>query len=114
MTDDRLNVCSMQLLLSVLTIFSMPSILIDKWNKTPEHLYQLGMTASHSRSRERFMALYRVSKGECATHIADAIGRRQPWTLCTWVHRYNDFGSEALYYKRSEGRSPFVHLPDQS
>lgn len=59
------------------------------------------------------MALYRVSKGECATHIAGAIGR-QPRTLWIWIHRYNDFGPEALYYKRSGGRPPFVHLPDQS
>ncbi len=59
------------------------------------------------------MALYRVSKGECATHIAGAMGQ-QPRTLWTWIHRYNDFGSEALYYKRSGGRSPFVHLPGQS
>jgi hypothetical protein len=62
----------------------------------------------HRRSRERFQALYLIASGRfnattCAAHIG-----RQDETVLAWVHRYNELGPDAMTYRRTGGRAPFL------
>lgn len=90
----------------------MLKVLHDKWNQSPECLYQSGLSEQHPRTRERFMALYRVCKSESATAVALSIGR-QSRSVCQWVKNYNQAGPEALHYKRSGGHPPFADSPSR-
>ncbi len=79
-----------------------------KWGQTLEDLRRASVQAPHRRSRERFQALYLIASGRfnataCATHIG-----RQDETVLGWVHRYNQSGPDALTYRRTGGRSPFL------
>jgi len=65
------------------------------------------MSASHPRTRERFLALYEITQESCATRVA-AQARRHPQTVMEWLHLYNTGGPEALAYQRSGGRPPFA------
>lgn len=76
-----------------------------KWNQSPQILREHALTASHRRTRERFMALYEITQGKNSTQIAAEIERR-PHTVLNWAHTYNTQGPEALVYKRSGGRRP--------
>ncbi len=78
-----------------------------RWGQTPEDLRPLATGAPHRRTRERFLALYEVAQGSCATRIA-ARTRRHPQTVMEWVHRYDEGGPEALAYRRTGGRPPFA------
>jgi len=80
-----------------------------RWNQCPADLRQLAMGAEHPRSRERFLALYEISQGYCATRVARR-GRRDPQTVMRWVHEYNRHGPDAMLYRRTGGRPPFVLL----
>ena len=77
-----------------------------RWGQTPEDLRQLAMSALHARTRERFLALYEIAEGSCATRVAPRT-RRHPQTVMEWVHLYNTSGPEALAYRRTGGRRPF-------
>ena len=79
----------------------------DKWDHTPEMLRLFALEAPHPRTRERMMALYEVSQGTSATQIASKTGRHDQ-TVHRWIHQYNDQGVEALLYRRTGGRPPFV------
>lgn len=80
----------------------------SKWGQTAEEIRQLSIKADHARSRERFQALYLIGTGQSnATGLAKEI-KRDDQTVMKWVHRYNAEGAEALLYKRSGGRSPFL------
>ena len=75
----------------------------DRWGQTPEDLRQLATSAAHQRTRERFLALYEVTRASCATQVAARTHRhpqtvmvRWPawsahhygvakWSLCRWV-----------------------------
>jgi Tfp pilus assembly protein PilP len=63
------------------------------------------MSASHPRTRERFLALYEITQESCATRVA-AQARRHPQTVMEWLHLYNT--PEALAYQRTGGRPPFA------
>jgi transposase len=63
----------------------------------------MALSASHARSRERFLALYDIAHGDCATQVAKRTGRH-PQTVMGWLHSYNEHGPEALRYQRSGGR----------
>jgi transposase len=67
----------------------------------------LALSAPHPRSRERFLALHEVAQGSHATAVASRTGRR-PQTVMAWLHAYNEYGPEALIYRRSGGRPPFA------
>jgi transposase len=67
----------------------------------------LATSAAHQRTRERFLALYEVTRASCATQVA-ARTRRHPQTVMEWLHLYNRGGPEALTYRRTGGRPPFV------
>ena len=76
-----------------------------RWDQTPADLRELAMSASHPRTRERFLALYEITQESCATRVA-AQARRHPQTVMEWLHLYNTRGPEALVYQRIGGRPP--------
>ena len=65
---------------------------------TPADLRELAMSASHPRTRERFLALYEITQESCATRIAERT-HRHPQTVMEWLHLYNT--PEALTYQRT-------------
>jgi hypothetical protein len=67
-----------------------------RWGQTPADLRELAMSASHPRTRERFLALYEITQESCATRVAERT-RRQ--TVMEWLHLYNT--PEALTYQRT-------------
>ena len=71
-----------------------------RWDQTPADLRELAMSASHPRSRERFLALYEITQESCATRVAERT-RRHPQTVMEWLHLYNTRGPEALVYQRT-------------
>src|SRR4051794_7366600 len=73
-----------------------------RWDQTPADLRRLAMSASHRRTRERFLALYEITQESCATRVA-AQARRYPQTVMEWLHLYNTRGPEALVYQRTGG-----------
>ena len=79
----------------------------DRWGQTPEDLRQLATSAAHRRTRERFLALYEVTRASCATQVAAGV-RRHPQTVMEWLHLYNTHGPEALTFRRTGGRPPFA------
>jgi hypothetical protein len=79
----------------------------DRWGQTVADLRHLALSATHPRSRERFLALHEIAQGSCATEVAEGTGRR-PQSVMGWLHAYNDHGPEALIYQRSGGRPPFA------
>ena len=66
-----------------------------RWGQTPADLRELAMSASHLRTRERFLALYEITQESCATRIAERT-RRHPQTVMEWLHLYNTGGPEAI------------------
>ncbi len=78
-----------------------------RWGQTPEDLRRLATSAAHQRTRERFLALYEITEESCATQVAERTGRH-PQTVMEWLHLYNERGPEALTYRRTGGRPPFV------
>ena len=79
-----------------------------RWGQTPADLRRLAMDASHRRTRERFLArLHEIARGSCATRVAVRAGRH-PQTVMGWLHAYNAHGPDALAYRRTGGRPPFV------
>src|SRR3954467_8444548 len=71
-----------------------------RWGQTPADLRELAMSASHPRTRERFLALYEITQESCATRVAERT-RRHPQTVMEWLHLYNTGGPEALAYQRT-------------
>jgi hypothetical protein len=76
-----------------------------RWGQTPEDLRQVATSAPHPRTRERFLALYEITRACCATRVAPQTNRH-PQTVMEWVHLYNNGGPEALAYRRTGGRRP--------
>ena len=86
----------------------MVRVEMAKWGQTLEDLRRASVHTAHRRSRERFQALYLIASGRfnattCAAHIG-----RQDETVLGWVHRYNEHGPDALTYRRTGGRAPFL------
>ena len=84
-----------------------------RWDQAPTDLRELAMSASHPRTRERFLALYEITQESCATRVA-AQARRHPQTVLEWLHLYNTRGPEALTYQRTGGRPPFARRSRQA
>ena len=78
-----------------------------RWGQTPEDLRSLALSAPHTRTRERALALLDIAQGRCATQVALRTGRRAQ-TVMGWVHAYNERGPEALAFRRTGGRPPFA------
>jgi hypothetical protein len=86
----------------------MLSVGYARWGQTPEDLRRLAMSAPHRRTRERFLALYDITQASRgATQVAMRTGRHPP-TVLGWLHAYNAHGPDALVYRRTGGRPPFV------
>src|SRR4051794_37106334 len=66
-----------------------------RWGQAPADLRQLATSAPHSRTRERFLALYEITQESCATRVAERT-RRHPQTVMEWLHLYNTRGPEAI------------------
>ena len=81
-----------------------------RWQQSSEDLRKQAVKASHSRTRERLMALYEISKGQSATQVGQATNRH-PQTVMEWVHRYNNGGLAAFEYQRTGGRLPLYPPP---
>jgi len=64
-----------------------------RWGQTPEDLRHLALSAPHTRTRERALALFEITQGRCATRLAARTGRH-PQTVMGWVHAYNDAAGE--------------------
>ena len=79
----------------------------ERWGQTQADLRHLALSATHARSRERFLALHDIAQGACATQVAERTGRHPP-TVMGWLHSYNEHGPAALLYGRTGGRPPFV------
>jgi transposase len=83
-----------------------------RWGQTPEDLRQLATSAAHQRTRERFLALYEITRESCATRVAERRVAertgRHPQTVMEWLHLYNERGPAALAYRRTGGRPPFA------
>ena len=77
-----------------------------RWGHTPEDLRHLALSAPHTRTRERALALFEITQGRCATRLAARTGRH-PQTVMGWVHAYNAQGPAALAFRRTGGRRPF-------
>ena len=78
----------------------------QKWAQSGEDIRRLSVEAEHQRSRERFQALYMIGSGQNnASQWAEKINRR-PQTVLEWVHRYNRYGPERIYYQHTGGRQP--------
>ncbi len=78
-----------------------------RWGQTPEDLRDLALCAPHARTRERALALHDIAQESCATQVAERTGRH-PQTVMEWVRIYNTQGPDALAYRRTGGRPPFV------
>ena len=79
----------------------------ERWGQTERDLRDLSLSAPHARSRERFLALHEIARGDCASEVAKHTGRH-PQTVMGWLHRYNEGGPEAVQYRRTGGRPPFA------
>jgi len=84
---------------------------VAKWGQTIDDLRRAALVAAHPRTRERFQALHMIAAGQSnATRWAEAIGRNDESVL-GWVHRYNRGGPDALTYRSTGGRAPFLPRP---
>jgi hypothetical protein len=80
---------------------------LAKWNQTPEDLREAALTAPHTRTRERFLALYELTQqGGGATAIARGV-RHHAQTVIRWVHWYNEAGPEGVVFQHTGGPTPF-------
>ena len=81
---------------------------VQRWGQTTGDLRRLATEAEHPRTRERYLALFLIASGETnATLWAERIGRCDECVM-GWIHKYNEGGPEALTYRRSGGRAPFL------
>jgi hypothetical protein len=88
----------------------MLRINLKKWGQSVEDLRCASLEAVHSRTRERFQALYLIASGQFnATTCAIHIGRNDE-TVLGWIHCYNEHGPKALSYRRTGGSAPLLPL----
>lgn len=81
---------------------------MEKWGQALADLRVLSVEAKDARSRERFLALYMIADRQTsACAWARTIGRTKE-TVLNWVHRYNQFGPKAVFYRHTGGRRPFL------
>lgn len=85
----------------------MLRVACERWGQRPEDLRALAVSAAHQRSRERFLALYRLTAGGGAAAVAQEMGRHEQ-SVRKWVHAYNAGGPDAVSYRQTGGRRPFV------
>jgi len=78
----------------------------EKWNQSLFDLRHQAVHAEHPRTRERFMALYEIARGETnATRWAEANGRHFQ-SVQAWVRSYNARGPEGIAFRHAGGWVP--------
>ncbi len=86
----------------------MIAVAVQTWGQTLADLRRLAIEAPHPRTRERFLALSLIADGtHNASSFALAYGR-QDETVMKWVPTYNRKGPDALTYRRTGSRAPFL------
>ncbi len=81
---------------------------LEKWGQSVDQVRRLAVASEHPRTRERFQALYMIAaQAVSASEWARRIGRSDEAVL-SWVHKYNRQGPQALVYRRTGGRAPFL------
>ena len=78
-----------------------------RWKQTPDDLRRLSLEAPHPRTRERFQALYEVTKDWSPFAWSKETGRRHS-TILDWIRTYNERGPDALTFVRTGGRAPLL------
>ncbi len=68
-----------------------------EWNQTPHDLRELGLTADHQRTRERFLALYDITEGKNTIQVAKETSRHHQ-SVMAWVYKYNERGVYSFRY----------------
>ncbi len=74
-----------------------------KWGQTPEDIRQLSLKATHSRTRERFQALYAIGTGRSNARQWAQETHRCQRSILAWIHRYNNEGPDSLTYQATGG-----------
>jgi hypothetical protein len=84
----------------------------EKWSQTLFDLRHQAVHAEHRRTRERFMALHEIAKGETnATRWAEDNGRHFQ-SVQSWIHAYNERGPDGVVFRHAGGWTPlFVRKP---
>ena len=77
----------------------------QEWKQTPQDLRNLGLNEDHPRTRERFLALYDIAMGKNTIQVGKETDRHHQ-SIMAWVHKYNTYGAESLFYQRTGGRLP--------
>ena len=85
-----------------------------KWGQSLDAIRQLAIEAEHARSRERFQALYAIGTGEATASEWAQVIDRQPRTVLSWVHNYNQQGVAGVRYEHSGGRHQSLEPSEQS
>lgn len=75
---------------------------LERWALSEQTLTQMGLHASHPRTRERILALRDIARGCCASVLCKSLGRHVT-TVLNWVHAFNQRGPQALIYQHSGG-----------
>jgi transposase len=83
----------------------MLKVALERWHHSAESLREQALSANHTRTRERLLALYEITQGKNATQVGQQTGRN-PQTIMDWVHRYNEAGLESLVYRHTGGHPP--------
>jgi len=80
---------------------------LGKWSLSIDDLKKFALKASHPRTSERFLALYQIAQGSCATRVGRQM-KRDSKTGMEWVHLFNANGPKSLFSVRTGGRSPLA------
>jgi len=81
---------------------------MEKWEQTLADLRLLSVEAKDKRSRERFLALYMIADRQTSACAWARETNRAKETVLKWVHDYNRSGPEAVFYRHTGGRRPFL------
>ena len=76
----------------------------EKWDQKADEIWRMSIEAEHPRSRERFQAIYQIGTKQSNSRQWAEKTKRRPHTVLGWVHSYNEYGPDKLYYQRSGGR----------
>ena len=86
----------------------MIAVNMQLWGQTLADLKRLALEAPHPRTRERFLALSLIVEGVHNASSWAAQNDRTDETVLRWVHTYNKKGPDALNYRSTGRRAPFL------
>ncbi len=81
---------------------------MERWGQSLADLRLLSVEAKDKRSRERFLALYMIADRQTSACAWARETNRAKETVLKWVHDYNRSGPEAVFYRHTGGRRPFL------